>query len=505
MNKAKLLLVCLIWLFLLGMGVLVYRLWFVPREARKAEQQEQAIVDQTSGSSNYKHHVRIGLDGFSGYAVIRSQQMHQQMRAAGIKLETNDDGANYGQRLSDLASGKLHMAVFPIDALLAACAQQGSTPATIVAILDETHGADAIVANRDRFPNVDALNSADTQFVVVQDSPSETLVRFLQDNFDLGQLGSQPMLSVADEKALLSAYKQSGSGDGRVFVTWEPVVSELLRNDQMHVLFDSSKQSGYIVDTLVVSRDFLVKQPELVQATLRAYFASLYEIQHGIGFQQLVTQDAKAAGTNLTNDQAKQLADGIRWRNTQENLAHFGLRSAALPHVEDMIDRIRDMLIRTGGLENDPTGGATNRLFHEKQLAQLQSDGFHPGREDIREDAPLDELSEQDWSELVPVGTVDIPPLVYARGTARLTESSKRKLDDLLEKLENFPKYYLMIRGHAARVGDPDANTELAKQRASAALQYLLSQGAAAARLHAVPGADTGQTTVTFVLGQPPY
>ena len=172
-----------------------------------------------------------------------------------------------------------------------------------------------------------------------------------------------------------------------------------------------------------------------------------------------------------------------------------------------MIDRIKRVLLKTGGLKDDPTNGQSSRLFYEQALRDLQASGFHPGvsPESVREDITLNELSESQWARLEPVGTVDVPPLIYARGTSRLTESSMVKLDSLLETLETFPRYYLMVRGNASSRGDAEANRKLAKQRADAALQYLLQKGVPSARLRAMDGEITGQTSVTFVLGQIPY
>lgn len=507
MSKAKILLVCVVWLIILGLGVSFYRLWYVPSVAKQTEQAQSEVLEATSGNSHYKHQLTIGLDAFSGYAILRSAEFKQQLRSRGIKLELVDDGADYETRAADLASGKLHLAAFPIDALLKASHRQGSLPATIIALLDETRGADAMVAYQSKFPNVDSLNTPDTRFVLVGDSPSETLARVLMHSFQLDALSPQSLDPVAGEKELLTRYRQATPGGNEVFVTWEPVVSEILQNEQTHVLFDSSKQSGFIVDALVVSRDYLIKNQPIVRDVLESYFHAFYEYNTPTKLSELVQQDASQNGASLSESQAQRLVQGIAWKNTQENLAHFGIRNASVTHVEDMIDRIKRVLMETGSLPEDPTGGKSSRLFFEQCLQELDGSDFHPGAslESIREDETLIGLTDEQWSRLAPVGTVDVPPLIYARGTSKLTESSKVKLDSLRETLGSFPRYYLMVRGNASSRGNAQANRALAKQRADAALQYLLDKGLPAARLRAVEGEITGQTSVTFVLGEMPY
>ena len=53
--------------------------------------------------------------------------------------------------------------------------------------------------------------------------------------------------------------------------------------------------------------------------------------------------------------------------------------------------------------------------------------------------------------------------------------------------------------------GDLAANKLLAEQRAAAAKAYLVEAGVDPNRIRAVGGEPSGRTSVSFVLGQPPY
>ena len=136
MSKGKVVLVSIVWLVILTVGVLFYRLWYVPTSADQAARAEQEILDATSGGSRYRSRLKLGLDAFSGYAILRSNEMNQQLESRGIKVDLVDDGANYQQRLASLASGELQMAAFPIDALLKASERLAAMPATIIALID---------------------------------------------------------------------------------------------------------------------------------------------------------------------------------------------------------------------------------------------------------------------------------------------------------------------------------------------------------------------------------
>jgi outer membrane protein OmpA-like peptidoglycan-associated protein/ABC-type nitrate/sulfonate/bicarbonate transport system substrate-binding protein len=510
-STAKVLLASIVWLVILAIGILLYRLWWKPAADELAMQREQEIVNGTSGTSNYQHHVKLGLDAFSGYAVLRSPELAQQLRAAGIKLEPVDDGADYAARLTALAEGKLKLAAFPIDALLKACEARKTLPATIIALIDETRGADALLAYRSRFPRIDSLNTPDTRFVLVSGSPSETLFRVLLHDFKLDALSPQALVPVSSPEELLRRYRESQPDGHEVFITWEPLVSQLKANQEMQVLLDTSRQSGYIVDALVVSRDYLIKNEAVVRQILEAYFRVLHSVRNRQDMLRLVERDAATLNIKLTAEQASSLVDGIQWKNTQENFAHFGLRQAPVPHIEDLIDRIKGVLLDTHGLASDPTQGDSSKLFFEQPLRELHASGFHPGieAEDVRADNVLSGLTEEQWQTLVSVGTISQPPLVFARGSDRLTEASQRSLDDLVLKLESWPMYYVQVVGSAGTRGDLDANRRLSLQRAEAAVEYLKGRGVPPNRLKAVGERGSselgGDMSVSFVFGQLPY
>ncbi|XZE22501.1 phosphate ABC transporter substrate-binding/OmpA family protein [Pirellulaceae bacterium SH449] len=507
MSKTKIALAALLWLFVLTVGVGIWKLVLQPaqkaEQAKEQETKEKEKLDSTQGTSRYQHEIAIGLDAFSGYAVLRSQEFRDQLASQGIRLSTNDDAADYAKRMDQLESGAIQFAAFPIDALIKVCSARNKLPVTIIALIDETRGADAMVAYTDRFPDVDALNSATTKFVLVGDSPSETLTRVVMKDFDLANLAPDPFRRVDSPEKIMASYQVAAPTTDEVYVTWEPFVSQLLENPAMHVIVDSSKFTGYIVDSLVVSRDYLVKQPQVVEQVLESYFRSMNAFRDPTKLKQLVLDDAKRTGTKLTDVQADRLLAGIRWKNTLENYAHFGLREDRVVHIEDMIARIMSVLMATKGIDRDPTGGQYPKLFFDKALAKLKSGNFLPD-ELVRSDGELVELTEDQWGSLTPVGTLSVPELVFARGTARLTEASKQTLDELAKKLLTWPAYYIKVEGNAASGGNEAANLALARERADAAVDYLKMRGISASRMKSVRG-KVGQSRVVFILGELPY
>ena len=177
MSKGKLLAVVFVWLVLTAIVAAGYKLWIAPRQKIAEDNVAKDLLTNTSSASRYDHTITFALDGFSGYSTIRSPKFSEGLARHKIKLELIDDEANYSERLRGLQSGKYQMGVFTVDALIKASSELGQLPATIVLLIDETRGADAMVAYRSAIPNVDALNATDVKFIITPDSPSETLAR----------------------------------------------------------------------------------------------------------------------------------------------------------------------------------------------------------------------------------------------------------------------------------------------------------------------------------------
>ena len=499
MSKGKLLAVCIIWLVIAAVLAVAFR-FVSDRNKRSAE-------EATTGNSRYKHNVDFALDSFSGYAILRSPELKSELASKGIRINFNDDGADYLSRIKAIQTGDADMAVFTIDALIKVCAQIEDLPGTIVGIIDETRGADAIVAYKKSIPNIDALNRAQTKFVLTPDSPSETLARVVMTHFNLDNLGSRPFINENDAEAVYKAYRKSNPGEPKAYVLWEPYVSKVLENPNTHIVADSSQFRGYIVDVIVVNRDFLLKNKSVVQDVLSTYFRSAYQYRNKM--VELVLDDATRTGAPITQQQAENLTKGIWWKNTQENFAHFGLQSGqSIQLIEDMIAQITDVLLTTGAIQSDPTGGQATKLFYDDVIRQLQSSKFHPGlsSEVVRDDRiALPQLSDDQWNSLTPVGTLDVKKLVFGRGTDRLTDSSKVTLDRLVQTLNSLPQAYVLVTGNASRKGNIEANKKLAESRAKAAEAYLVAAGVDPNRIRSVAGEPSGATSVSFVLGQPPY
>lgn len=483
------------------------------------------LVASTGSESKYTHELVLRLDSFSGYAPLRAPALHDDLRRQGVKLTVEDDGADVVARMKALKKGQAQMAVFTVDAFVSAGADVGF-PGTIVGVLDETVGADAIVSYREAVPSLAALDHPDAKMVLTEASPSEFLARVAIAEFGMNKL-SRKWVGEDGAEAVFKAMKKSKQSQRRAYVLWEPYKTQALEDPRVHVLFDSSRITGYVVDVLVAERTFLRDHPDVVQHVLESTLRTIHaaEQQPG-GMVAMVQADAKAQGEKLSDKQASAVVQGIRWRNTLENYTQFGLvegaEAAGILHMEDAIANIADVLVRTEGLAQDPTEGRAHELFYTGILDTMRQSNFHPGAglgivsggasgelEAVRPTAVLPALAEAEWAALTPAGSMYVPPISFGRGGAKLNIQSERELDALARRLKSLPHFYVTVSGHARNEGDADANLQLAADRARAARAHLLSRGIADPRIRArgvPPSATSGDAqAVSFELAQQPY
>lgn len=509
-NKPKLFIAACIWLSIIAVSVLTYKYLVAPKIDKNRHDQavadHQATIEKTGSQSKYTSSVVFAADGFSGYALLRSQTFKDECSNYGIYIDYKDDGANYTQRLKDLSDGKVDMAVFTYDALIKNSADLNDFPATIVGLIDESKGADAIIGAGKKYPNIDSMNNSETKIVCVQNSPSETLARVIMAHFNLDKLSENPFEFVDSMDSVYKKYQQAKPTDNRVFVLWEPYVTKILDNPDYHILVDSSKFRGYIVDVIVAKRGFLIKNNNIVENVIKSYLTTSFKNKSNM--IDVVMSDAKSLGEPLKKEQAERLTKSIWWKNTQETFGHFGMnKGTGLQSMEDMGRNITDVLLRTKSINKDPTSGKYGMWYYDGIIKNLFDNSWHPGfgSESVREEIKLNTLKDEEWSQLKPVGTLQVPRLVFSRGTDKISVASESTLIDLSEKLKVWPQYYLIVQGHASSDGDVSANLALANRRAKATVEWLSAHGVDKNRIKAETAKQNGSTTVAFVVGEIPY
>ncbi len=524
----KFLALVFIWGLVLGGAAVGYKYLFEPSEQEKEKKSGDSVgfggrVGGRGGGAAGAPKIKLALDSFSGYCVFRSADFLKRLASHGIAIEPLDDKADYTRRMETIRKGETPYAVFTIDALLNQTPRDGDPPATIVMLIDETRGADALLAYQRGVPTLDALNSPRARVGLVLDSPSETLLRVVRSRFNLEQLPAarkdyllpaRPNKSDEPDGAE-DIYKKLITGEPSqpyAYVLWEPYVSMALReNKNIHRLVDSADIKGMIVDVLVVQTEYLRKNSDQVRQVVRCYLETLAEVQASPeGLVGLVKKDADLIGEPNVKTYAGDVVKGIWWKNTTENYAHFGLlpaeSSGGLQSLRDMIRNITEVLNKTLEPGTSSVGlsrpdrladAGTLRGLYELKPRPFQGDQpIRPG------ETAAGPAGVVDWKSLQPVGQLKIEPIeIGSRGG--LIGDADQILARLAENLQLYPRYYLRIEGNTEKQGDREANLKLAQRRAEAVKKYLVEeQKISAGRLQAMANEPGGGKYVTFTFMQ---
>ena len=235
------------------------------------------------------------------------------------------------------------------EALLLAAARPDFT---IVAVMDYSNGADAILAR----PPARDLSALKGRTIGLENTAlgSFFLSRALQiAGIDPASVTLVPMLVDEHERA----YK---SGRVDAVVTFEPVRTLLLKEGAVQV-FDSSQIPGEIVDVLMVRTRTLQENPKAVKALIAGWFRALAYMQENPG----KAHELMSARLGISPQEAAAAYEGLALPTQTENLrALFGPNA----ELKAVATQMQEKLIKAGILERPVT---LERLFPADSVKKL--------------------------------------------------------------------------------------------------------------------------------------
>lgn len=244
----------------------------------------------------------VGVNAWVGYdplVLARERGLADARRVKMIEL------SSHAESFRHFRNGLLDAMAITLDQALE-LADQG-VPLRIVAVLDESAGADMVMAHR----SVRRAADLKGQRVALEDSALNRLL--LQRLLALAGLTEDDVSVVTLEASQHLAALQSG----RVVaaVSYEPLASQM-REAGFVSLFDTRQMPGEIVDVLVVRPSALAERPDDVDALLRAWSAGLASYKADPASAAAVL----APGTGLSVDQYQLAQAGLHYFTPQESL-----------------------------------------------------------------------------------------------------------------------------------------------------------------------------------------
>lgn len=215
-------------------------------------------------------------DTFSGYSTFRSEAFQQALAEFGLGLSYADE-FDQAKRAADLSQGKTDLIVTTLDQFI-----KQQPQGKIVGLIDRTLGADAVVLNTKKYPNLKSLLDVEKlvqqtkaqgqllKIVYAGDTPSEYLALVLDTKFDAFNLADFEQVKVADASEAWSLM-QDPTQAVAIAVLWEPYVTQA-RQQGYTVVLSSKDAPGAVVDILVASDQVLQSRPDQVSELLEAYY-----------------------------------------------------------------------------------------------------------------------------------------------------------------------------------------------------------------------------------------
>lgn len=421
----------------------------------------------SSDAGEVKATLRVGVDNWIGYFPLCSQRLAQRLRREGIALRCIEDRADYRERLAALSRGELELAVATVDAYL----KNGAAldyPASIIAVLDESAGGDALVAVRDQASTLDQLKAKpELKIAYTAGSPSEHLLRSVSAHFGLPQWANRSSRVEVDGSS--AALAQLRRGDVAAAVLWEPDVSSALADPRYVKLIGTDETERLIVDVLLASRNQVTAQPELIQAVISAYFETLEDY---LEQPEQLAADVRSE-RELDSAQVSAMLAGVRFANLADNAKLWfgsGARQEALVRAIDSTVRV---LVTTGALDSNPLpDGDPYRLTNRQFVAAIERNATTRSTAGA---ASFAELDDAGWARLVEIATLRLETIGFQRGTSLLDSDAEDALKLIAERLAHYPRHRLLVKGHTSTRGDSAANLELSAQRARAVVEHLIA------------------------------
>lgn len=276
--------------------------------------------------------MRIGMNVWPGYEPLMVARQAGSLNEKDFRLVELSSSSGVGRAFRN---GTLEAACLTLDEVFYTV-QDGMDP-VILLVLDESHGADVLLARKE----IKSLAELKGKRIAVEVSAVETytLTRALQ-HAGLTVKDVTPVYLPMQKH--LNAF-QSGSVDA--VVTYEPARTRLLALGAVD-LFNSSMIPGEIVDVLVVHRDYLEKHPERSIALRRAWFGALEQMR------RLPHESARfmAIREQVTAEEFEASLLGLRFPDEPKNRI---LLEGAAPKLLESAERLKTIMRDSDLLQQD--------------------------------------------------------------------------------------------------------------------------------------------------------
>lgn len=209
--------------------------------------------------------LRLGLTDWPAYEYFYLAESLGLARAEGLRLQVRQHSSLEDQRFS-YERGDVEAIAVTVSDALAICQQVPPRCPELVLVLDESRGADQLIARR----GTGGLAGLAGQRVGLEHSLlGEYLLQRALETVGLG-LGDV-RLEYGGPRALLDRFRD---GELAAVVTYPPHSEGLQRDPRFRALFSSNQLPREVVDVLAVSPELARRHPDQVRALVATWWAA---------------------------------------------------------------------------------------------------------------------------------------------------------------------------------------------------------------------------------------
>ena len=462
--------------FLLVLATLAMIGWGLSRPWREAHRTADLFA-RTSDSRQHKRTVTFWGDDWLGYLVLRSPRFAHALadQDIGVRWQMEPD---FKKRFEGLRDGQCDFVAATLDSYLANGNATG-WPGAVTFVIDESYGGDAVLAGAN-IKSLDDLNKPGMRGAFVGQSPSEFLLRSEISHFHLDRL--RPGLEKSRVDSVETAYNALRDGRVDFAVLWEPQVTRATKEiPGAHVLIDTSKAQGLVIDIALARRQLIDSDPALVQSVTHAYFEALHDyLNNPAAFTEAAAHDSGKAAAD-----AETMLRGIRFATLDDN-------------VQDWLHPSRDQDMRLAGsvrqiqailrdhqqsvdLPNDDPAAVlyseTIRAVNKQPagIAALGGGAAANNADPHRLDVYYPPLTPEQWDAVSRQvrGTLLDEPIVFQPGQTDIPDDFQEVIRQAAPKLANYPTFRVVVEAHVSPGDSPAADQALSDARALAVKHFL--------------------------------
>lgn len=489
-------------LIVLGGGFFFYEQWTKRQTELRTEKQSQQIdrqnaaIAQDTPSQETPTPSALSLtqltllgDTFSGYSTFRNGEFQAVLEEDAIEIAYADE-FDQTLRAQKLNQGDADLLVTTLDQFL-----KQQPQGKIVGLLDRTIGADAVVLNTQRYPELKSL--LDLTELVAQakaqgeklsiayaaDTPSEYLALVLDTQFDQFNLSDFELIPVADASEAWTLMQDTEKSVA-IAVLWEPYVAQAQQKGNSVVL-SSRDQPNAIVDVLVASDRLIEDNPEVLSRLLEKYYRRIdANARDATQLQTQIAEDGNLSvadastiieGINFFSATEAQnwLTDGTLSKRIQSTAAILTLSNQLAAVPENVSSLYTDQFVTDAA---DNTQALIDLIQADNPVLANKLAGKLP----LAEPKGPPTLSAAQVQTAADIGNAQVRGQVsFVTGSAELTNEGIQTLNQLSDELNSFSPKTIAVRviGHTSRTGDAASNQQLSERRAEVVAERLRMRG----------------------------